>query len=48
MSISVAAVRRVGRRFSQVLFPTYIAAFLWAGLFLREPRLRVLLPLRAA
>jgi hypothetical protein len=31
-----------------VLFPIYIAAFLWAGLFLREQRLRVLLPLRAA
>ena len=40
-------VRAGNPLFSHVLFPTYIAAFLWAGLFLREQRLRVLLPLRA-
>jgi hypothetical protein len=30
------------------LFPTYVAALLWAGLFLRDARLRVLLPFNAA
>jgi hypothetical protein len=32
--------------FSHVLFPIYVAAFIWGGLYLREPRLRALLPLR--
>jgi len=32
--------------FSHVLFPVYVGALLWAGLWLREPRLRALLPLR--
>ena len=32
--------------FSHVLFPTYVAALLWGGLFLRDERLRVLLPIR--
>ncbi|MBY0495069.1 MAG: DoxX family protein [Cyanobacteria bacterium] len=46
---AIATHVRVGNPlFSHVLFPTYIAALLWAGLFLREQRLRVLLPLRAA
>ena len=31
---------------THVLFPTYVAAFLWAGLILRDPRLREFLPLR--
>ena len=31
---------------SHILFPTYIAALLWVPLYLREPRLRALLPLR--
>lgn len=31
-----------------VLFPTYIALLLWVPLWLREPRLRALLPLRQA
>lgn len=34
--------------FTHVLFPTYIAALLWVPLYLREPRLRTLLPLREA
>ncbi len=34
--------------FSHVLFPTYVAAFLWGGLMLRDARLRALLPLRRA
>jgi len=32
--------------FSHVLFPVYVALLLWGGLWLREPRLRALLPLR--
>jgi hypothetical protein len=30
--------------FSHVLFPTYVAALIWGGLFLREARLRALVP----
>ncbi|MEP6606393.1 MAG: DoxX family protein [Nitrosospira sp.] len=33
--------------FSQVLFPSYVGVLLWAGLYLREDRLRALLPLRS-
>ena len=29
--------------FSHVLFPTYVAALLWAGLYLRDPRVRAAL-----
>jgi len=32
--------------FSHVLFPVYVALLLWGGLYLREDRLRALLPLR--
>lgn len=32
--------------FTHTLFPIYVAALLWGGLYLREPRLRLLLPLR--
>lgn len=32
---------------THTLFPIYVAALLWAGVWLREPRLRALLPLRA-
>jgi hypothetical protein len=32
--------------FSHVLFPVYVAALLWGGVYLREPRLRALVPLR--
>jgi len=34
--------------FSHVLFPAYLAVFLWAGLLLRDPRLQVFLPIRKA
>ncbi len=27
-------------------YPAYVAAMLWGGLYLREPRLRALLPFR--
>ena len=33
---------------THTLFPIYVAAMLWGGLYLREPRLRALLPLRRA
>ncbi|WP_437585347.1 DoxX family protein [Sorangium sp. So ce1000] len=32
--------------FSHVLFPVYVAAMIWGGLFLRDDRLRALVPLR--
>ena len=32
--------------FSHVLFPVYVAAFIWGGLYLRERRLHALVPLR--
>ena len=34
--------------FSHILFPTYLGALLWGGLYLREFRLRALIPLRTA
>ncbi|MEP7125449.1 MAG: DoxX family protein [Byssovorax sp.] len=41
---AVATHVRVGNPlFSHVLFPIYIAAFLWIGLGLRDPRVRALL-----
>ena len=44
---AIASHVRVGNPlFSHELFPTYIAALLWLGLYLREPRLRALLPFR--
>ena len=33
--------------FSHVLFPTYLGVLLWLGLYLRDARLRVLIPLRS-
>jgi len=32
--------------FSHVLFPTYLGALIWLGLYLRDARLRALVPLR--
>lgn len=38
---------RVGNPlFGYVLFPVYVGALMWAGLYLREPRLLAVLPLR--
>jgi hypothetical protein len=34
--------------FSHILFPVYVAAFFWAGLWLRDERLRAVLPFRAS
>lgn len=42
---AVASHVRVGDPlFSHALFPTYFAVLIWGGLFLRDARLRVLLP----
>jgi hypothetical protein len=44
---AIATHVRIGNPlFSHVLFPTYVAALLWGGLFLRDHRLRVFLPTR--
>jgi hypothetical protein len=45
---AIATHLRVGDPlFSHVLFPTYLGVLLWGGLYLREPRLRALLPFRS-
>ena len=44
---SAAQVRVGNPLFSNVLFPVYVGVLLWAGLFLREPRLRALIPFRS-
>jgi len=44
---AVATHVRVGSPlFTHVLFGVYLGALLWGGLYLREPRLRALIPLR--
>jgi len=43
---AVAAQLRVGNPlFSNVLFPVYVAALLWGGLWLRRAQLRAVVPL---
>jgi hypothetical protein len=32
--------------FSHTLFPVYVALLIWGGLYLRDDRLRALIPLR--
>jgi len=45
---AIATHVRVGHPlFSHILFPVYVAAFLWTGLWLRDERLRAVLPVRA-
>jgi len=45
---AVATHLRVGDPlFSHILFPTYLGVLLWSGLYLREERLRALIPLRS-
>lgn len=41
-------VRLENPLFSHVLFSVYIALLMWGALYLREPRLRALLPFRTA
>ena len=44
---AIATHVRVGSPlFTHTLFPIYIAALIWGGLFLRDVRLRTLIPLR--
>jgi hypothetical protein len=44
---AIAAHVRVGSPFlTHILFPIYVALMMWGGLYLRETRLRALLPLR--
>lgn len=44
---AVATHVRVGNPlFSHILFPTYVAALVWGGLYLRDARLRALVPVR--
>jgi hypothetical protein len=33
--------------FGEVLFPVYVAVFLWVGIYLRDARLRSMVPLRS-
>jgi len=45
---AVATHARVGDPlFSHILFPVYLGVMIWRGLFLRDARLRVLLPMRS-
>jgi len=45
---AVATHLRVGDPlFTHTLFPVYFGVMLWGGLFLRDPRLRALIPLRS-
>ena len=44
---AVATSVRVSGPLVNTLFPIIFAAFMWAGLFLREERLRALMPLRS-
>ena len=44
---AVASQLRVGAPLlSHILFPIYVAALLWGGLYLRDTRVRTLLPIR--
>jgi hypothetical protein len=46
---AVASQVRIGSPlFSHVLFPTYVGVLVWGGLFIRERRLRDLIPLRSS
>lgn len=43
----VTHLRHQDPLFSHVLFPVYMGILLWLGLYLREPRLRALVPFRS-
>jgi hypothetical protein len=48
LGVAVATHLRVGDPlFSHILFPTYLGVLLWLGLYLRDSRLRALIPLRS-
>jgi len=44
---AVAVNVRVGHTLIETLFPVIFGVAIWAGIFLRDPRLRALIPLRA-
>lgn len=44
---AVATHVRVGSDLFSMLFPLFIALLLWGGLYLRDPQIRRLLPLRS-
>jgi DoxX-like family len=37
---------RIGDQLFPILFPSIVGALIWGGLFLRDERLRTLIPLR--
>lgn len=43
---AIASQVRIGKPLFDVLFPVIFGVLIWAGIFLREDRLRILLPLR--
>ena len=43
---AVASQARIGNPLFETLFPIIFGALIWAGIFLREDRLRALIPLR--
>lgn len=43
-----AQVRIQAPLFTHILFPIYVAVFVWGGLLLRDARLRLFLPVRRA
>jgi hypothetical protein len=44
---AVVSQMRIGASlFGSTLFPIYFAVLLWTGIYLREPRLRTLIPVR--
>ena len=44
---AIASHIRVGDPlFTHILFGVYVGVFLWVGLYLREPKLRALIPIR--
>lgn len=44
---AIAAQLRIGAPlFSTLLFPIYVALFVWGGLYLRDPIVRTLIPVR--
>jgi hypothetical protein len=46
---AVAAKLRIGDPiFTDVLFAVYVGVFVWGGIYLRDARLREILPLRSA
>ena len=44
---AIATHLRIGSPlFTHILFPIYVAALIWGGLYAREPRLRAVIPIR--